>query len=100
MTTYDWIELRERAIAVFQGDTPGADLEHRIVTHFSEHPGRVRDAIESVGRRVTNGSVRSGWAILLRELDAKPAKARATDNADRAKAIQKARTWIANAGGY
>lgn len=100
MTTYDWLQLRDHAVELFNGDTPGAELEHRIVNHFTEHPARVAQAIDNIGRKVATGTIRSGWAILARELDAKPAEARAVDNADRAKAIILADAWLLNAGGY
>jgi hypothetical protein len=100
MTTYAWIEERERAIAKFNGDTPGAELEAAILTHFREHPGRVHTLVDAIGRRVTDGSVRSGWAILRSELDAKPADIQATDNAERAIHLRLAEQWIKNTGGY
>jgi hypothetical protein len=100
MTTYVWLEQRERAVRLFNGDTPGADLEHTIVNHFTEHPARVATMIDAIGRRVATGSIRSGWAILARELDTKPETATATDTSDRIRAIQQARAWISNAGGY
>lgn len=100
MTTYDWPAMRDRAIERFNGDTPGADLEARILTHFREHPGKVATLIEAIGRRVTNGQVNSGWAILARELDTKPANIQADDNAERAKHLRLAEIWIRNTGGY
>lgn len=100
MTTYDWHTLRDRGIRLFNGDTPGTELERRIVDHFARHPARVATTIEATGRKVAAGGIRSGWAILLRELDAKPQTAQADDNADRAIAIRLAEAWIRNTGGY
>ena len=100
MTTYNWPELRDRAIQAFNGDTPGARIEDAVLTHFREHPGRVATLIETIGRRVTEGQVRSGWAILRHELDTIPANISATDNRDRANALLRAEAWIRHAGGY
>jgi len=101
MTTHTWHQLREHAINLFAGDTPGADLEQRILEHFTERPAHVARAIESVGTRVANGKIRSGWAVLRRELDTKAATDVAVDDLeDRTTQIRLAKTWIVNTGGY
>lgn len=100
MTTYDWPTLRERAIQAFNGDTPGANVETAILTHFQEHPGRVTQLIDAIARKVAEGSIRSGWAILAHELAQKPAQITATDNAERAKQIRLVEKWLTTTGGH
>lgn len=99
VTTYIWAELRNHAIQVFNGDHPGAALEDAILHHFEREPTKVATAIDQIGRQVANGKIRSGWAILDRELNHQTPNVVATDNAERAKQLQLAETWIRNTGG-
>lgn len=99
-TTYAWPEMRDRAIALFNGDTPGATIEATVLQHFRDHPGRVLTLIETIGRRVTEGQIRSGWAILAHELEQTPPDVKATDDVDRAKQIQLAEAWVRKTGAY
>lgn len=98
-TTYDWLELRNQGIQLFN-DTPGAELEARILKHFADHPGRVHTLVHATARKVAAGKVHSGWAILLRDLETQPQNVQATDNAERALHLRLAETWIRNTGGY
>ena len=99
-TTYTWPELRQHAIDAFAGDTPGQAIEDRVTAHFQTTPARVATLIDGIGRRVQAGTVRSGWAILDRELNAKPANIQATDNRERGLQFSLAETWIRNTGAY
>jgi hypothetical protein len=96
---HHWLQLRDHAIQLF-GDTPGAALEETILEHFNEQPQRVADLIDQIGGRVKTGKVKSGWPILRRELERKPADSVATDTLERAKQLKLAETWIDQAGGY
>lgn len=98
--SYAWPETRDRAVKAFNGDTPGDATELAIIAHFQDHPGRVVNLIDAIGRRVTQGQVRSGWAILKHELDHVPSDIVATDNAERATHLRLAELWIRHTGGY
>lgn len=101
IVTYDWTEIRDQAIELFDHDQPGARLEEAILTHFQDHPARVVDLIQAIGRRVQAGGVRSGWAILRTELDRKPTGALvANDQTERHKAVHLSEQWLRNTGGY
>ena len=99
-TEYHWPDTRNKAIQAFNGDTPGDQIETAILTHFQEHPNRVNTLIDAIGRRVAQGQVRSGWAILHHELEHAPTDITATDNRERANQLRLAETWIRNTGGY
>lgn len=91
MTEYHWGPLRDHAIASF-GDTPGSDLEQRIIDVFVQHPQIVAALIDAVAARVKAGKVRSGWAILATECERSTTTAdtRATDTTDRDRAKRNA----------
>lgn len=98
---YDWASTCEHAVALFNGQTPGIELEQTLIGYFLEEPQRVTDHIEDIGRRIGKGeNIRSGWAILKLELEHRPASARATDSSERVLQLAIAENWIRNAGGY
>lgn len=99
-TEYHWPDTRDRAITAFNGDTPGDTIEAAVQHHFKEHPGRVHNLIDAIGRRVATGNVRSGWAILNHELEKTTSDVVATDNRERQQHLKNAEHWIHNTGGY
>lgn len=97
-TSYDWPTTRTRAIQAFNGDTPGQTLEAAIVIHFQAEPVRVLGLIDAIGRRVSQGQVRSGWAVLRHELERKPPLVTASDGDAQEMAVRLAEAWIRNVG--
>ncbi len=99
MTEYHWSEIRDHAIELF-GEAPSAQLEADVLEEFERRPAFVAQAIDRIGAKVAAGKVRSGWAILRKELYDTPTTPNivATDEAERTKRIDKAKQWIDNAG--
>lgn len=100
MTEFDWQQIRDDAIAIF-ADAPSAQLEQELVEHFTERPSHTAQVIARIGKQVQAGKVRSGWAVVRKELNSAPGpNIRATDEAERERRIRNAETWIRNAGLY
>jgi len=98
MTAYHWHDTRQRAIELF-GEAPSAQLEQDVLEHFTERPAHVAQLVERIGAKVQAGKIRSGWAVLRKELNTTPgADVTATDEADRDRRIRSAKQWIDNAG--
>lgn len=100
-TEYTWRELRDHAIDVFAGDTPGAALEERILVVFRTHPQIVAVGIDQVAERYRQGKVTSPWAVLATHVEKATAPlddVTATDERDRDKAIHRAEQWMRAAG--
>lgn len=97
--TYNWGNLRQQAIHAY-ADTPGAELENRILTIFRQHPQLVAALIPAVAARVHAGKVRSGWAVLATECEraATANQEQATGTGDRSRALQRANQWMHAAG--
>ena len=100
MTEYRWPDERDRATQLFNGDTPGPDIEAAVIRHFEHDPHQVALLITAIGRRVDRGQVHSGWAILRAELDRIPPAIVVHDTSQRLAALKKAELWLRNAGGY
>lgn len=100
MTVYTWSQLRTQAIELFDGQTPGGQLEHDIVQHFQEHPQAVAAAIKRIGERFAVGTVTSPWGMLRADLNRRMAggEVTATDTTDRERAIVRAEQWVKAAG--
>jgi hypothetical protein len=96
--TYDWITIRTDAIHRFGGETPGAQVEAEIIRAFEHHPTRVLEAINQIGRAYTQGTVRSGWAVLRAQLARAQPDATAEDTTERENAVRRAEQWIRTAG--
>lgn len=100
-TEYTWRELRDHAIDVFAGDTPGAALEERILVVFRTHPQIVAVGIDQVAERYRQGKVTSPWAVLATHVEKATAPlddVTVTDERDRDKAIRRADQWMRAAG--
>lgn len=101
MTTHTWADTRARATELFNGETPRAQLEQDIVNVFSNQPALVIAAVEQVGARYANGSVRSGWAVLRAHIvsaAAPTSSVTATDTSEREKRIAQAEQWLRACG--
>jgi hypothetical protein len=99
--TYDWPTLRERAIESFGGDYPFGAQEQTVIDAFTEHPRAVAAAIDKLAEGYKQGRIRVPWAVLRKEAEgiiAEPAAVTATDTSERERAIECARSWLANAG--
>lgn len=100
MTTYVWTDLRNHAIDSFNGETPGAELEQRILTVFTHHPQIVAAGIDYIAAQHAGGTIRSPWAVLAVHVEkaTTPSDVTATDSRDRDKAIRNAEQWIRATG--
>ncbi len=100
MTEYVWMELREHAIVRFGGQTPGAQLEQRLVEAFLAQPARVVEAIDRIGAKFAAGLVRSPWAVLAMDVEDAGGfeGARASDSGERDRAVLRAEQWLRAAG--
>lgn len=101
MTTYDWAALRQKAIELYGGDAPRAELEQRILDVFATHPQLVARAIDQIAASYAAGKVRSPWAVLATHIEraAEPGEnVISIDSTDRARRIQRAEQWIKAAG--
>ena len=98
MDQVQWSQIRDEACDRF-GETPGAQLEQDVLEEFERRPGFVVTAIANIADKVAAGKVRSGWAVLRTQLRASTSPdVTVTDEAARTKAIDRAKTWIRNAG--
>lgn len=96
-----WRTLYNQAVHDFNGDTPGEDLEQRLLDHFATAPTAVKQAIDKLTRRYQDGKIRSPWPLILRELERDQTRdITATDNAEKALQTRLAETYIRNAGLY
>lgn len=104
MTDYAWRDERARAIELFGGETPRAQLEHDILEVFLEQPALVHHAIDQVGTQHAAGKVRSGWAVLrthVTQAAAAKQDAIVTDTGERERKVARAEHWIRSVGiGY
>lgn len=99
VTEYVWSDTYTRAVHLFDGQTPGRDLEASLVEQFERQPEAVIAAVEKLGERFAAGRVRSPWPLVLRELDqVDRASIRADGKAERALRVRQAEAWIRNAG--
>lgn len=98
MTSYDWAAERAKAIAAFS-DQPHAQTEQDVLEVFQHSPVLVIEQIESVGKEVQRGSVRSGWAVLrARLLSVERANVIVSDAPSRDKRLANAERWMRSAG--
>lgn len=100
-TTYTWTTIRDETIDRFNGDTPGGKLEADIITHFTEDPEHVLRVIDRIAEQHARKPLRSPWAVLRADLN-RGAQAEVIADAthNRTKSIDRAKTWIHNAGCY
>jgi len=96
----NWQDVYTRAVEAFGGQTPGQQLEAAIVERFESQPAAVVAAIDKLGERFTAGRVHSPWPLVLRELDAAPARSeiRASDDSERQRSFQQAERYIRQIG--
>jgi hypothetical protein len=101
VTEFSWQDTYRRACELFR-DRPNAEQEQTAIESFRESPQHVRDLIEKLGRSVVEGKIRSGWAVLRKELatDSRSPDFTVDDTSERERALRNARTWIENAGLY
>lgn len=103
MTTYHWTQIRDETIALFGGDTPGAQLEQDLATHFAEDPDRFLRTRDKIADRHARHPLRSPLAVLRSELNKPPVGDITADNTHshhREKMIAAAERWIRQAGLY
>jgi hypothetical protein len=97
-----WEDIRDQASQAF-GETPGPNLEFRLIEAFETRPHHVISTIERITSRVTAGSpIKSPWAIVGHELDnaPKPLTKNPSDTKERDLRIRQSEAWIRNAGLY
>lgn len=98
MTEYSWAALYDRACDLFR-DRPNADQEQTILDAFRDRPRFVSEQVDKIASGVTNGTIRSGWAVLRQTVSAPgPVDARVTDSSERDKRVRATLNWISNAG--
>lgn len=98
-TTVSWASVRQGAIKTFH-EIPHAAVEQEIIDVFAVQPQVVIDAIERLAARVESGHVRSGWAVLRKEL-ARAVEAPSSVTVeldDRERRVANAERWLRNAG--
>lgn len=102
MSNHVWSDTRHKAIQAFHGETPGAELEQRVIDVFRRRPQLVIDAIAYVADQRKLGRVKkSCWGVLAAHIEHAEHTDRdvvATDESERAAAIAKAEHWIDRAG--
>jgi hypothetical protein len=99
MTEYTWAQVRNHAIELF-GETPGTELEADLLKHFGDQPAHFANLVDTIGKQVSAGKVRSGFAVLRTQLDKPPPNVRATDDQERIRQIRLVETWLNHTGGY
>jgi hypothetical protein len=101
MTTYEWTNIREKAIVGFGGQYPPGALESIIVEAFERDPVAVLGAVDRTAERYAQGKVNSPWHYLAKQagqiLEAAPATT-ATDTGSRERLVACADAWVRNAG--
>jgi len=95
-----WQEVYDDACARFGGQTPGAELEARVIAVFRERPAAVRAAVVKLGDRFASGKVRSPWALMPAELEQGAGREQvvASEQGDRERLVRLAERRIANLG--
>jgi hypothetical protein len=90
-----WSTIREQAIDLF-GDTPGAQLEQDITSHFAADPDR---AIRTIHRIANADNILSKWAVVRADLNrTAQADIVASNTKGRQRLIDNAKRWIDHAG--
>jgi hypothetical protein len=101
VTTYEWTNIREKAIVGFGGQYPPGALEAQIVEAFERDPVAVLGAVDRTVERYAQGQVRSPWHYLAKQagqvLEAAPAVT-AADTGSRERLVACAEAWVRNAG--
>lgn len=101
MTEYEWHVLRDHAIEQFDGDTPRAELEQKILDVFERNPAMVAKAVDRIASKFKAGQVRSPWAVLAIDVTQTGSPVRlvtAVDTTSREKRIARAEQWVKAAG--
>lgn len=102
MSEHLWSDVRHQAIQAFHGETPGAELEQRVIDVFRRRPQLVIDSIAYVADQRKLGRVKkSCWGVLAAHIEHAETASDdvvATDESERAAAIAKAEHWIDRAG--
>lgn len=102
MSDHVWSDTRHKAIQAFHGETPGPELEQRIIDVFRRRPQLVIDSIAYVAEQRKLGRVqKSCWGVLAAHIEHAAHVSEdivASDESDRAKAIVRAERWIERAG--
>jgi hypothetical protein len=63
MSDFVWTNTRDRAIRLFNGQTPRASDEEAIMTAFQEQPALVERTINEVAVQLEQGKITWGWAV-------------------------------------
>jgi hypothetical protein len=98
--TSTWQELFDEAQKLFDGQTPGAQLEAQLAAFYEARPHAMQQAISKVAAAYHAGKVHSPWPVLRAELerDAKRATISADETPERELQIHLAERFISNAG--
>jgi hypothetical protein len=98
MTEIDWATIRDRAIEQFDGQTPRAADEERIIDHFEHQPTVVIQAITEMAKA---DKVTWKWSALAARLDRAGGSERnpvVQTGPTRTQAIAAADNWLRHAG--
>jgi len=101
MTELVWSAIRADTIDRFHGQTPRAEDEAPIIDLFEAHPQLVLNAIDETATALDEGKITWAWSILRTRLErGQQAVREATANtgSSKAKAVERAKQWIENAG--
>ena len=95
-----WQQLYDEAQKLFDGQTPGTQLEAQLAAFYEARPHAVQQALTKVADAYHAGKVHSPWPVLRAELerDAKRATITADETPERELQVHLAENFIRNAG--
>lgn len=98
-----WEQARRAIVSGFGDELPIDSTEAAVLAAWRQQPDVVEAAAQRIAGLKTEGSVRSGWAVLRAELDNLPARAPET-TADaqtrRDAAVDRADAWLRTVGAH
>lgn len=95
--TLRWLPALDAAIAAF-GEAPGALLEQEAIDAFRDDPEHVTRLLERIAAQHASKHFDSPWGIFRAELRKPKHDVVASTAAGKAKRVENAKRWIANAG--
>jgi len=101
MTPLVWSAIRADTIDRFHGQTPRPEDETIIIDIFESHPELVMRAIDETATALDNGKITWAWSVVRSRLERGQQairEATADPIANKTKAVERAKTWIRNAG--
>jgi len=101
MTELVWSAIRADTIDRFHGQTPRPEDETTIIDIFESHPELVLRAIDETAKALDDGKITWAWSVVRSRLERGQQairEATADPVANKAKAVERAKAWIRNAG--